>query len=79
MDQAVWTLALVHAGGSMRTPMSFFWNGRRTPGRIVLKFCVAYGASFAQLSAETVRLESHDVIRGTASDRFFKEVVFSVT
>ena len=33
-------------------PHEFFWNGFRTAGRIALKFCIAYGASFAQLLAK---------------------------
>ena len=33
----------------MRLPLRFFGNGRRTRSRIVLKFYIAYGASFAQL------------------------------
>ena len=33
----------------MQPPMRFLWNGRRTAGRIALKFCTAYGVSFAQL------------------------------
>ena len=55
-------------------------------GRIALKFCIAFGESFAQLlakiltgSGQGLRSQSYDVIKGTASDRFFKEIVFSTT
>ena len=69
-------------GGVDAPPHEFFWNGFRTAGRIVLKFRIAYGSSVAQLLAKTndrVRSRSYDVMRGTASDRFFKEIVFSAT
>ena len=44
----------------------FFYNDRRTGGRIALKFCIAYGASFAQLwaifvSPGPVRSHGYDV------------------
>ena len=42
-------LTLARAGGIDATPHELFWNDCRTAGRIVLKFCIAYGASFAQL------------------------------
>ena len=47
-------LALARAGGVDATPPpnEFFWNGFRTAGRIAPKFCIAYGASFAQLLAK---------------------------
>ena len=44
------TLARTGGGGDA-TPHEFFWNGRRAAGRIALKFCIAYGTSFAQLLA----------------------------
>ena len=37
-------------GGGDATPHEFFWNSFRTAWWIVLKFCIVYGASFAQLS-----------------------------
>ena len=46
------TLARTGGGGLMQPPHEFFWNGRRTAGRIALKFCTAYEASFAQLLAK---------------------------
>ena len=42
------TLAHADGGGSMQPPWVFFWYSLRTAGRIALKFCIAYGASFAQ-------------------------------
>ena len=61
-------------------PHDFFWNGRGTAERIAQEFCIAYEASFAQLFWRgQVRSRSYDVIRGTASDRFFMEIVFSAT
>ena len=61
----------------------FFLNSRLTARPIALKFCIAYRASFAQLLIQKgpgqVRLQIYDVIRGTVSDRPFKEIVFSVT
>ena len=38
-------------------PLSFFFFGRyarRTMSRVVLKFCIAYGASFAQLLVKKI-------------------------
>ena len=40
-------------GGSMRR-LSFFCDARRTIRRIVLKFCTAYGESFAQLLVKKI-------------------------
>ena len=62
-------------GGVDATPHEFFWAGRHTVWRIVLKFSIAYGASFAQLLAKKiwsgqVRSRSYDVIRGTTFARF---------
>ena len=77
------TRARTGGGGDVTpSPHEFFWNGRRTTGRIALKLCTAYVASLAKLLAKNnwpgqVRSPSYDVIRGTASDRFFKKVVFS--
>ena len=73
------TLARAGGGGVDATPMSFSWNGCQS-GRIALKFCIVYEGSFAQpLVKKTaqVRSQSYDVIKGTASDRFFKEIGFS--
>ena len=42
----------------------FFWAGRHTVWSIVLKFSIAYGASFAQLL-----VRNYDVIRGTTFDK----------
>ena len=43
-------LTLARAGGGVdETPHEFFWNGFRAAGRIALKFCTTYKASFAQL------------------------------
>ena len=39
-------------GGVDTTPNEFFWAGRHTVWRIVLKLSIAYGASFAQLLVE---------------------------
>ena len=62
----------------------FFWTGCWTAGRITLKFRTAYGASFVQLLAKIdwpghIGSQSYDVIRGTAFDRFFKEILFWAT
>ena len=46
-SKLVLTLAL--AGGVDATPLEIFCDARRTMKRIVLKFCIAYGASVAQL------------------------------
>ena len=43
------TLARAGGGGVDATPHEFFWNGFRNAVRIALKFCKAYGTSFAQL------------------------------
>ena len=43
----VLTLARTGGGGADATSHEFFRNGRRTARRIALKFCIAYGASFA--------------------------------
>ena len=56
-------------------PHEFFWAGRHIVWRIVLKFSIAYGASFAQLLVKKnwsgqVRSRSYDVIRGTTFARF---------
>ena len=41
-------VTLARAGGGVTHPHEFFfWNCRRTAGRILLTFCIAYGASFA--------------------------------
>ena len=56
----IWRAALLmhinprpHRGvGGDATPHDFFSNGRRTAVLITLKFCTAYGASFAQLLAK---------------------------
>ena len=66
-------------GGLMQPSHEFFWAGRRTVWRIVLKFSIAYGASFAQLLVKKiwsgqvksgqVRPRSYDVIRGTTFDK----------
>ena len=58
------------------TPLRFFLGGRKTAARSAAKFSIAYGASFAHLLmkkiwSDHVRSRSYDVIRGTASDRFF--------
>ena len=46
-------LTLASAGGvGAPPPLEYFWNGRRTAWRIALKFCIAYGAFFAQLLAK---------------------------
>ena len=42
------TLARTGGGGDATSPHEFMWNGRRTVGRIALKFCIHYGASLAQ-------------------------------
>ena len=43
-------LTLAHVGGGLvQPPLRFFCDAPRTMRRIVLKFCTAYGASFAQL------------------------------
>ena len=39
-------------GEGLMQAHEFFWNGRRTAGRIALIFCTAYGVSFAQLLAK---------------------------
>ena len=56
-------------------PHEFFWAGRHTVWKIVLKFSIAYGASFAKLLVKKiwsgqVRSRSYDVIRGTTFGRF---------
>ena len=73
-------------GGWCNPRWVFFWNGQQTAGRIALKFCMACGASFGQLLPKNHRVRSgqvrsprHDVIRGSASDRFLREIVFSTT
>ena len=43
------TLARIRGVDATPPPHEFFWNGRQTAWRIALKFCTAYGASFAQL------------------------------
>ena len=43
------TLALAGGGCVDATPLRFFCDAPRTMRRIVLKFCIAYGASSAQL------------------------------
>ena len=45
-------LTLARAWGVDATPHEFFWNGFRTAERITLTFCIADGASFAQLLAK---------------------------
>ena len=55
LSQVSRDLTLASAGGGVGAPPPdefFFWNGRRTAGRIALKFYIAYGASFAQLLAK---------------------------
>ena len=57
------------------TPHEFFLAERHTVRRIVLKFFIADGASFAQLLVKNiwsghVRSRSYDVIRGTTFARF---------
>ena len=47
--------------------------------RTALKFGRAYGASFQQLFAKIKMTGSRHIISGTASERFFKEIVFSDT
>ena len=42
-------LTLARSGGLMQPPHEFFWAGRHTVWRIVLKFSIAYGASFSEL------------------------------
>ena len=70
------TLTLALAGGSMRPrPWGFFCHAPRTMRRIVLKFCTAYGASFAQFLVNKfwlghVRSRNYDVTRGTRSGNF---------
>ena len=67
-SKSLLTLAHIGGGGGLMHPHEFFWNGRRTAGRIALKFCTAYKTSFAQLLAkkiDQVRSPSYDVIRGT--------------
>ena len=78
------TRARAGGGGGGRCdhpPHEFIWNGFQTAGRTSMKFCIAYGASFSQLLTKNgpgqVRSRSYDVIRGTATYRFFKEIVFS--
>ena len=74
---------LTLASGEGCTPMRLFRNARRTAGRIALKMCIAHGAVLAQLLGEKwpgqVRPRNYDVIRGTASDRLFKKIVYSAT
>ena len=36
-------------GGCNPPPHELFWNGCQTTGQITMKFCTAYGVSFAQL------------------------------
>ena len=77
-------LTLVSVGRLVHSMSFFFWNGWRTTGWITLKFCIGYRPSFAQFFAKKfwpghVRLHNYDVIRGTPSGRFFKEIVFSTT
>ena len=60
-------------GGLMQPPMSFFCAGRYTVWSIVLKFCIAYGAYFAQLLVKKnwsgqVRSRSYDVTKETTFD-----------
>ena len=69
----VLTLAL--AGGGCPPPLRFFCDAPRTMRRIVLKFCIAYGTSFAQRLVKKcwpghVRSRSYDVRRGTRSGHF---------
>ena len=57
-------------------PLRFFWGAPRAVRRSALKLGIAYGASFANLLVKKfwsghVRSRSYDVIRGTASGRFF--------
>ena len=40
-----------------------------------VKFCLAYGASFAQLLAKNGRVQDTEL----SSQRFFKEIVYSAT
>ena len=53
-----------------------FWSGLRTAEQIMLKFCVAYVASIAELlqkkviESGQVRSRSYDDISGTTFDRF---------
>ena len=70
------TLTLARSGGVDATPPWVFlnWTGRHTVWRIVLKFSIAYGASFAQLLVKKKwsgqgRARSYDVIRGTTFDK----------
>ena len=61
-------------GGLMQPPHEFFWTGRHTVWRIVLKLSIAYGTSFAQHLVKKkwsgqVRSRSYDVIRGTTFDK----------
>ena len=68
-------LTLTLAGGVDATSLRFFCDARRTMGRIVLKFCIAYEASFAQLLLRKncpahIRSRSYDVTKGTRSGHF---------
>ena len=64
-------------GGWMSPPLRFFCDAPRSMRRIVLKFGIAYGASFAQLLIKNwpghVRSQRYDVTRGTRSGHFFCE------
>ena len=41
-------------GGEMQHPREVIYNGRRSTQRLKLKFCIANGASFAQLLTKKV-------------------------
>ena len=78
LGNEVTLLTLARAGGVDATPppLRFFLDARRTVRRSALKLGIAYGASFAHLLVKKfwsghVRSRSYDVIRDTASGRFF--------
>ena len=56
-------LTLARSEGVDATPHEFFQAGRRTVWRIVLKFSIAYGASFAQLLVKTKMVRSGQVTK----------------
>ena len=75
---------LASSGKEGQPPCFFFWNRRRTAGRIALKFCKGDGASSARHLAKEywpgqLSSQGYDVARDKVPERVFSVIVSSAS